>query len=129
VNQAPEVAEEDPYVDRRWSIPRALWDQILEMANNTGINYAELVCMLLEDGLKIRMRIPIESARPDPPPPPWTVVHVELDGRVLGRINMRQVPAPDEVMTVDGKVYLVTQRAWTVTKGDAEAYLRVEVFA
>lgn len=126
---APEdLSSQEKYVDRRWSLPKSTWDQVLEMAATTGINYAELVCMLLEDGIKVRMRIPIESTRPDPPPPPWTVVHVELDGKVLGRINMRQVPGMDEIVTVDGKSYVVLQRAWVVDKGEASAYLRVQAW-
>jgi hypothetical protein len=129
IEDEEDLPDEEPYVDRRWTLPKKLWDQILEMSESTGINYAELVCMLLEDGLKIRMRIPIESARPDPPPPPWTTCHVEHNGKVLGRLNMRQVPAADEVLTVDGRSYLVVQRAWTVVKGEAEAYLRVEEFS
>ena len=121
------LSKED-YVDRRWSVPKNLWEQILELAASSGINYAELVCVLLEDGLKLRMRIPVENSRPEPPPPPWSEVCVELDGKVLGRLRMRQVPGVDEILTVDGKSYVVRQRAWTVVKGETSAYLRVEEF-
>jgi hypothetical protein len=120
--------EDDGFVDRRWSVPKDVWDQILEMAAQTGINYAELVVMLLEDGIKVRMRIPVEQARGQKPAVPWSVVHVELGNKLLGRLNMRQVPGPDEVLTIDGKSYLVTQRAWQVVKGLASAYIRVEAF-
>jgi hypothetical protein len=117
---------DDGYVDRRWSVPKPLWDQLLELAADTGINYAELVNICLEDGLKLRMRLPVERARPKPPPPPWLVVYVEQGGKVLGRLNMRQVPAEGEVLTIDGASFVVQERAWTVKDGDAAAYLRVE---
>ena len=34
----------------------------------------------------------------------------------------------DEVLTIDGKSYIVIQRAWQVVKGSASAYIRVEAF-
>lgn len=125
-----DVKHDDGYVDRRWSVPKYLWEQILEMSSTSGINHAELVCILLEDGVKLRMRLPVESARapelPPPPPPPWLVVYVEEGEKRLGRLNMRQVPAAGEFLTIDKTNYLVIQRAWSVKKGELAAYLRVE---
>ena len=118
----------EEYVDRRWSLPKATWEQLLEMAASTGINFAELLVILLEDGLKLRMRMPVEASRPEPPPPPWSEVCVELNDKVLGRLKMRQVPGVDEILTVDGKSFVVRQRAWIVAKCEAQAYLRVEEF-
>jgi hypothetical protein len=126
------VPAEEEYVDRRWSIPKSLWDQVLEAAAATGINFAELVVRFLEDGLKMHMREPVvraTQAKPKPAPDPWTVVYVEEGEKVLGRLNMRQVPSVDEILTVDGSNYVVRQRAWTAQKGVVSAYLRVEGFA
>lgn len=127
-----DVKPDDGYVDRRWSVPKSLWEQILEMAANSGINFAELVVILLEDGLKLRMRLPVEAARspepPPPPPPPWSTVYVEEGDKRLGRLNMRQVPAPGEMLTIDGNHYMVEQRAWSVKAGEAVAFLRVEAW-
>jgi hypothetical protein len=127
-----DVKPDDGYVDRRWSVPKSLWEQILEMAATSGINYAELLVILLEDGVKLRMRLPVESARapepPPPPPPPWMVVYVEEGEKLLGRLNMRQVPASGELLTIDTANYKVLQRAWSVKKGELAAYLRVEAF-
>ncbi len=124
------TGEVDDYVDRRWSLPRPLWEQILEIAASSGINFAELVCILLADGIKVHMRIPVErAAKLKPPPDPWTVVYVEKGTTVLGRLNMRQVPGVDEILTVDGKNYIVCQRAWVAADGEVSAYLRVEEYA
>jgi hypothetical protein len=127
-----DVQDDDGYVDRRWTVPKSLWEQILEMAATSGINYAELVVILLEDGVKLRMRLPVEAARspepPPPPPPPWSEVYVEEGEKLLGRLRMRQVPAPQEMLTIDGSNYLVVQRAWSVKAGEAAAFLRVEAW-
>ena len=131
-----DVQADDGYVDRRWSVPKCLWEQIIEMSSTSGINYAELVVILLEDGVKLRMRLPVEAARsPEPPPappPPWSEVHVVLEEgeseRKLGRLKMRQVPASGELLTIDGVHYEVNERAWSVKAGEAAAFLRVGKF-
>jgi hypothetical protein len=135
VSPAPEAPEssanipEVEYVDRRWTIPKKIWDQILEMAANSGINYAELVCMLLEDGIKVAMRLPVEHARPAPAPPPWTAVRIEgPKDQLVAQVNMRQVPDTDEIVTIKGTHYVVRQRAWAVAGDGLVGFLRVEEF-
>lgn len=129
-----EVAKQDPHegwVDRKWSVPKSTWDQILEMAAHSGIHYAELVAMLLEDGIKVRMREPLVRALPPPPAPdPWTVTYMEDDkGNFLGKLQLRQVPAKGEVVAVGKQSYKVVQRAWSVKDAAATAFLRLTAFS
>jgi hypothetical protein len=122
-----EQDEHEGWVDRRWSVPKTVWDQILEMASHSGIHYAELTAMLLEDGIKVRMREPLVAAMPPPPAPdPWTVTYVQDDkGKDLGKLELRQVPSKSEILSLEGKSYVVTQRAWSASDGQTVAFLRV----
>ena len=125
----PEKPNPDPHegwVDRRWSVPKEVWDQILEMAAQSGIHYAELVVILVEEGIAVKMREPLERNKPPPlPPHPFTSVRIEgPDDRLIAKRDLRQVPAPGEILTLEGRNYVVDQRAWGLAE-EVVAYLRV----
>jgi hypothetical protein len=83
---------------------------------------------LVDMGLQARLARGL--AVPPPPPPDGTRVRVDvLPGmKRLIECFMNAVPAPGDLISVQGESYEVQQRAWTVAVKSSTAYLRVRAY-
>lgn len=118
---------EEEFTHRRLAIPNELWGRILKLADSTGLNYKDLVIVLLEDGVTVRAWEGERFGVPDKPSvSPLTKVLIELGQKIVGTAFLTSVPGKGETITWREKAYVVQERAWALGTRKATAYLRVK---
>lgn len=120
--------EDEDLVSRRVSIPRKLWEEILELSDSSGVHYQDMTTNLIELGIQVqhaqnrlRPRTVIQTGTP-------TVITIVDDAgtelEVRKPVVLAQVPPAGESLSFRRKNYKVLWRGWSVA-GEGKAYLRI----
>jgi len=111
---------------RRLPIPHDVWDSVLKLAESKGVNYQDLVPILISDGLTVRSweaeKFP--NLKPLPPWPSLANVVLEVNGKKIGDALLAHVPREGETVMWKGTPFTVEERAWSLGEVTT-AYLRL----
>lgn len=120
-----ELDFEPELVGRRLTLPKDLWEEIVELAARTGAHPADVIVALIRVGMQADSD---GLTRPLRKHVVGTQTMLEINGKVRRVITCSQVPPVGEILGLDGENYVVVQRAWNVHQDTMRAYLRLEPY-
>ena len=121
-----QAQSEDRFKPRLISIDHKVWERVAA-AKLKGATDGEALLYLVDLGLQSRAA---EMSGSVVVPPEGSRVLVDLIGprgglKRLAEVFMPSPPAKGDVVTIKGEAYEVLQRAWSLTRTNQTAYLRV----